>query len=73
MKITSEKRFLNRVEELVGFSLSPAQTDVALNVLSDAKAKASFDIAEAEERAEKEAIKSNYRRLLKTSNRVVKG
>ena len=69
----NEQEFLREVERLVGFRLSPEQSGLALDVLSEVKAEASFDMAEADERAEMEEIRSNYRELRKRSGRVVNG
>ena len=68
-----EQDFLRRVEELVGFNLSPEQASYALGILSDTVAEANFNIAEADERAEAEEIRANYRDFIKRSRRVVKG
>jgi len=70
---TNEQNFLKDVEERVGFSLSPEQTDYALGVLSNSMANAFFDFADADENAEKEEIRANYRELIRKQNRVVKG
>ena len=58
---------------MVGFSLSPEQSGLALDVLSEVKAEANFDIAEADERAETEEIRSNYRTFRKRTRKVVNG
>lgn len=73
MNNSSEQKFLKRVEELVGFNLSPQQAGYALGILSDTVAEANFNIEEADERAETEEIRANYRDFIKRSRRVVKG